>query len=124
MKVSGDLKDVFTGNLSLADRLDQKSKPSILFTARKPLRPPTVSVDNTSSDFFTLVEVIADDATGLLHRITLALFTLELDIRIAKIATKGDQIADIFYVRDLEGQKVEDKGQTHEIKSALLHQLG
>ena len=124
MKVSRDLKDVLSGNLSLIDRLDQKSKPSILSTARKPLRPPTVGVDNTSSDFFTLIEVIADDATGLLHRITLTLFTLGLDIRIAKIATKGDQIADIFYVRDLEGQKAEDKGRVHEIKSTLLHQLG
>jgi [protein-PII] uridylyltransferase len=60
---------------------------------------------------------------GLLYQITHTLFGLRLDIRIAKIATKGDQIADVFYVRDLEGQKVEDERQVIEIREALLHQL-
>ena len=54
---------------------------------------------------FTLIEVFADDRVGLLYMITHTLFNLELDIRMAKIATKADQIADVFYVRDLEGQK-------------------
>lgn len=52
--------------------------------------------DNGSFDFFTLIEVFADDRIGLLYRITRALFTLGIDIRIAKIATKGDQVADVF----------------------------
>jgi [protein-PII] uridylyltransferase len=49
-----------------------------------------VLADNGSFDFFTLIEVFADDRIGLLYRITRALFTLGIDIRIAKIATKGD----------------------------------
>jgi len=87
------------------------------------LRPPQVVIDNSSSDFFTLVEVFADDRVGLLHLITKTLFDLRLDIRIAKIATKGDQIADVFYVRDLEGQKIEDKEHLKEIEEALRYQL-
>jgi [protein-PII] uridylyltransferase len=55
--------------------------------------------------------------------LTHTLFNLRLDIGIAKIATKVDQIVDVFYVRDLEGQKVEDEEQVLEIKRAILHQL-
>ncbi len=70
-----------------------------------------------------MVEVFASDRIGLLYLITRTLFDLRLDIRIAKTGVKGDQIADVFYVRDLEGQKVEDEEQVKEIKRALIHQL-
>ncbi len=122
-KVTKDLEKTFKGKLSLPYRLGQKSTPSIISNVTPPSRPAQIHVDNAHSDFFTLIEVFADDRIGLLYLITRTLFDLRLDIRIAKIATKGDQIADVFYVRDLEGQKVEDKEQVEEVKKALLHQL-
>jgi len=122
-KVRKDLENRFKGKLSLTYRLDQKSQSSILSPRYPSPRPPQVIVDNASSDFFTLIEVFADDHIGLLYLITRCLFDLRLDIRIAKISTKGDQAADVFYVRDLDGQKVEDATQVEEIKKALLHQL-
>jgi [protein-PII] uridylyltransferase len=82
-----------------------------------------VHVDNEASDFFTLIEVFADDRIGLLYRITHALFTLGVDIRIAKIATKGDQVADVFYVLDLEGQKVMEQEKVEKIRDVLLKDL-
>ena len=122
-RLTRDLKAAFSDRSSLALRLKKKAAPSILSNNRTPKRPPSVIVDNDSSDFFTLIEVFSDDRLGLLYIITHALSTLGLDIRIAKIATKGDQIADVFYVRDLEGQKVEDKNQIEGIREELLHQL-
>jgi len=122
--VERDLKNTFKGKLSLAYRLGQKAEPSILSDRKKPSRPPKVIIDNESSDFFTLIEVFADDRVGLLYDITHTLFELRLDIRIAIIATKVDQIADVFYVRDLEGQKVKDEDQLKEIKEALDYKLG
>jgi [protein-PII] uridylyltransferase len=111
------------GELSLSSLLMEKAAPSILSMPSAPPRPPDVVVDNDSSDFFTVIEVFADDEIGLLHRITDTLFYLGLDIAIAKIATKADQIADIFYVRDLEGQKIADKQKVEEIRETLLHRL-
>jgi [protein-PII] uridylyltransferase len=118
-----DLESTMKGKLSLAYRLDQKSGRSILSAPNPPSRPPRVIIDNEASDFFTLIEIFADDRVGLLYRITRILFDLKLDIRIAKISTKVDQVADVFYVRDLDGQKVEDQSQVEEIKEALLHHL-
>ena len=122
-KIKRDLKNTFMGKLSLGYRLSEKAESSILSSGKSPTRPARVIVDNESSDFFTLIEVFADDHVGLLYLITHTLFSLRLDIRIAKIATMGDQIADVFYVRDLEGQKVEDEEQVMEIQEALLHEL-
>jgi [protein-PII] uridylyltransferase len=47
------------------------------------------------------------DFPGLLFRVTDALFKCGLDIWVAKIATKVDQVVDVFYVRDFDGQKVD-----------------
>jgi [protein-PII] uridylyltransferase len=122
-KIKKDFKNTITGKLSLVYRLSEKAETSLLSPIKKPAQPPRVIVDNESSDFFSLIEIFANDHVGLLYLITHTLFSLRLDIKIAKIATKGDQIADVFYVRDLEGQKVEDKEQVTEIQETLLYQL-
>jgi [protein-PII] uridylyltransferase len=119
-KVRADLKMIFQGELSLDERLQQRARPSVLTRTQKSFRQPDVRLDAASSDFFTLIEVFASDRVGLLYEITRTLFELKLDIRIAKISTKADQIADVFYVRDLEGQKLEDEKHLQEIRDALL----
>ena len=122
-KVEEDLALTFDGKLYLGYRLEKKAAPSIISKNLPPSRPPKIAFDNESSDFFTLIEVFADDRVGLLHIITRCLFELRIDIRIAKIATKGDQVADVFYVRDLVGQKLEDQEHLNEIENALLYQI-
>jgi [protein-PII] uridylyltransferase len=123
-RVRRDLKQTFEGKISLEHLLRQKSAPTVLSSPGKPSRPPQVIVNNDSSDFFTLIEIFSDDRVGLLYSVTSTLFHLNLDIRVAKIATKGDQVADVFYVRNLWGEKVEEEDQVREIRSALLHRLG
>lgn len=122
-KVNALLKNTFSGKISLSYRLSRKAAPSILSETGKPRRPPDVVIDNKSSDFFTVVEVFASDRIGLLYLITRTLFELRLDIRIARTGVKGDQIADVFYVRDLDGQKIGDEEQVKEIKESLIYQL-
>ncbi len=119
-KIRADLEMIFHGDLSLDERLEQRARPSVLSRSQKSFRRPDVLLDRSSSDFFTLIEVFATDRVGLLYEITRTLFDLGLDIRIAKISTKADQIADVFYVRDLDGQKIEDEMQLKEIREALL----
>jgi len=118
-----DVENVFRGNLLLEDRIREKSQPSILRPNYKPSHPQKIRVDNRALDFSTLIEVFADDRIGLLYKITRTIFELGLDIRIAKIATKGDQVADVFYVRDLEGRKVEDESELRKIVETLNEAL-
>jgi [protein-PII] uridylyltransferase len=122
-KVERDLKDTFSGAFDLGERLKEKAQPSILSRRKEWRGQPEIKIDNQSSDFFTLIEVFAEDRIGLLYQITHALFHVGLDIRIAKIATKKDQVADVFYVRDLDGEKVMDGEKVAQVKQALLQSL-
>ncbi len=83
-------------------------------------RVPEVVVDNGSSSFFTIIEVYARDFPGLLFLITDALFRCRLDVWVAKIGTRVDQVVDVFYVRDFDGQKVDSPDQVSEIKSTVM----
>lgn len=122
-RIREDLQRTFSGALALADRLEEKAKPSLISMDRTWHWPPEVRVDNEASDFFTIIEVFAEDRIGLLNRITRTLFHLKLDIGIAKIATKKSRVADVFYVRNLAGEKVMDEDQVEEIEKALFQTL-
>jgi [protein-PII] uridylyltransferase len=82
-----------------------------------------VEVDNDVSDFYTVVEAYTHDRLGLLYDLTQTLFTQGLSIYIARISTKVDQVVDVFYVRDFEGQKVDDPDRVKALKEALIEAL-
>ncbi len=122
-RAAGHLADTLTGKLNLKEALKEKLSSyrgsGLLKTGRK----SRVEVDNESSSFFTIIEVFTDDFPGLLHCITDALFSCKLDIWVAKIATKVDQVVDVFYVRDFDGQKVDTPEQEAMIKETILSAL-
>jgi [protein-PII] uridylyltransferase len=123
IRADQNLKAALSGELDLAEALREKMAR---YRSRKPQfsgRPHRVVVDNRSSSFFTLVEVFTYDFPGLLYSITDALYRLKLDIWVAKIATKVDQVVDVFYVRDLEGEKVDSPEQIEAIKAAIIERL-
>ncbi len=82
-----------------------------------------VLVDNESSDIYTILEVYALDRVGLLYTISRTLYDLQVRIYVAKITTKVDQAADVFYIRTHEGEKVTDPDQIREIRKALCFRL-
>jgi [protein-PII] uridylyltransferase len=82
-------------------------------------RPRRIQVDNQTSSFFTIVEVFTEDFPGLLFSITDALFRCQLDVWVAKIATNVDQVVDVFYVRDFDGQKVDDPDEVARIQATI-----
>ncbi len=86
-------------------------------------RPQRVQIDNTTSSFFTIVEVFTYDFPGVLFSITDALFRCRLDVWVAKIATHVDQVVDVFYVRDFDGQKVDLPEQVEQIRETILEAL-
>jgi [protein-PII] uridylyltransferase len=122
-KVRNDLHAVLAGAKSLDDALNEKLlsyRPALKSNSK---RPDKIVVDNENSSFFTIVEVYTEDFPGLLYRITNALYQCCLDVRIAKIATKVDQVVDIFYVRDMDGQKVVDAEKVSSLRNAIQEVL-
>jgi [protein-PII] uridylyltransferase len=122
-RAAADLKLALSGNMNLAKALEKKVRAFRTGIPKAGRRPHQVNIDNASSSFFTVIEVFTYDFPGLLFSITDALFQCGLDIWVAKIATKVDQVVDVFYVRDLEGQKVDSPEQVAGIKAAILERL-
>jgi [protein-PII] uridylyltransferase len=118
-----NLKAALAGNLDLSKSLKKKISAYRSHKAPISIRPHQIAIDNTSSSFFTIIEVYTYDFPGLLYSITHALFRCDLDIWVAKIATKVDQVVDVFYVRDLNGEKVDSPDQEEKIKKTILETL-
>jgi [protein-PII] uridylyltransferase len=108
--------------LGLAHRLAGKYRPIRSDDWQKYLkRQAQVVLDNETSDLYTIVEVYAEDRIGLLYDITHTLADFGLNISSAKISTKVDQVVDVFYVQDKNGQKISTHDLQEEIRNALLH---
>ena len=118
-----NLKAALAGKLDLSQALAKKVKNGSFIRPKASKVPHEIVVDNHSSSFFTIIEVFTYDFPGLLFTVTDALFMSGLDIWVAKISTKVDQVVDVFYVRDFDGQKVDSEEQTAVIKNAIEERL-
>jgi [protein-PII] uridylyltransferase len=79
-----------------------------------------VTIDLEGSDFATIVEIHADDEIGVLARVARTIADFELDVSTAKVATLGDRVVDVFYVRDATGAKLGDVGEIARLRGALV----
>jgi len=118
-KVKNDLAGVLKGSINVEDLVARGRRPSIVKERMARRIPSKVIVDNHSSDLCTIVDVYTHDRPGLLYTITNTLYRLGLYIAISKISTKVDQVADVFYVQDLEGRKIMDRKKLDEIVAKL-----
>ena len=83
-------------------------------------RPPVrVRLSNKISPHTTVVDVTAPDRLGLLHDLARALADLGLDIRLAKIATKGERAVDVFYVTTTGGAKLTSPAALARLRRAV-----
>lgn len=115
----GDLiQDVLNGSLHLPGVLATKSKKTRRQKAFS--LDPEVSIDNTVSNLFSVIEVSGLDRLGLLYDLTTALADLNLDIASAHIATFGERALDGFYVTDLMGEKITGPAKHKAIKDRLM----
>ncbi len=120
LRVERDLESVITGEHEIA--LLVAAAHHVQSAGRKFTRhvPTEVTVDNRTSEQFTVIDVFTQDRVGLLFAITHMLFKLGLLIHLARISTNADQALDVFYVSDRAGRKVTDLERMRELRAALL----
>ena len=124
-RVAADLDAVLDGRMALADKLIERSRSYERRYRRTAARPADarVLVDNDASARATVIEVRAPDGVAVLHRITAALATCGLDVRLARVSTIGHEVVDAFYVTDRAGEKVLDDEALAAVELAVLRQL-
>jgi [protein-PII] uridylyltransferase len=114
------LADVLAGQKRVDEVIARAERPGLLSRKFTPRVATEVVVDNAVSSEFTVVDVYTHDRIGVLYRIASTFFRLGLDIHIAKITTNVDQVLDVFYVSEANGQKSK---RAAEIREALFAAL-
>ena len=82
-----------------------------------------IAIDNRASASQTVIEIVTRDRPGLLFALANALHELGLSIAVAKINTEGNRVADVFYVTEAGGAKIEPGARTQEIRGRLIEVL-
>jgi [protein-PII] uridylyltransferase len=85
--------------------------------------PPRVLIDNKASAAHTVIEVNGRDRPALLFDLTRALTQQGIQIAGAKIATYGEKVVDVFFVKDVFGLKIEHDSKLGEIRKTLFRVL-
>ncbi len=122
-KLESELRAAVAGELSLDAVSNAPHHLAHTRQFRTFVEPPHVTIDNTSSDSHTVIEVKAQDSLGLLYNLTRVMYEHGLDIALAKISTEANRAIDVFYVTDGEGRKLLDEERQVAVKTTFLSAL-
>src|SRR5579872_1006470 len=117
-RIAKGVEDALRGKIRLTDIIAAKRKPDPragAFTVA-----PEVTISNSLSNRFTVIEISGLDRPGLLYEVTSALSNLNLNIGSAHIVTFGEKAVDTFYVTDLTGSKIASPARQAAIKRHML----
>jgi [protein-PII] uridylyltransferase len=92
------LQAVVAGQSDVRALLKNRER-SVLFR-RAPMvrRTPVIYFDNEHSRRYTVLELVADDAPGLLHRVSRVISEHGVDVDLVLISTEGQKAIDVFHI--------------------------
>jgi len=96
------LSDAIAGRADITTMLhDQHTDTPPRLTPRK---SPVIYFDNDSSPRYTILELVVDDAPGLLHRISRVISQRGCAVDLVLISTEGERAIDVFHLRKGESK--------------------
>ena len=105
-KIRKDMKSVISGLLRLDQEFAKMKSKWWRIETRLFKRTGKVKIEFESYEKYTIIDIFSPDRLGFLYQVTNKMNQLGLSIYFAKIATRGDDIVDSFYVLDASGKKI------------------
>jgi [protein-PII] uridylyltransferase len=115
---------VLAGEERVADLIARQQRPVRGARRIASHTPPSVQVRNDVSDFYTVIDVNADDRLGLLYDLTRTITAHDLEIYVSKATTVLDQAADSFYVKSSDQKRLLDDDAVDRLQRDLLVVVG
>jgi [protein-PII] uridylyltransferase len=91
------LDEVVSGKTDVTALLQSK-EGSVLTRRALVRRKPVVYFDTAHSQRYTVLELVADDAPGLLHRVSRVISDHGIDVDLVLITTEGQKAIDVFHI--------------------------
>ena len=104
-----ELADVVSGRSDVYAHLRARERGA-LHRRGAPRFAPTIHTDNQSSRRYTILDIIANNALGLLHRISRVISRHGCDVDLVLISTEGEKAIDVFHITKA-GAKLSDAAQ-------------
>ncbi|HPI92951.1 MAG TPA: [protein-PII] uridylyltransferase [Deltaproteobacteria bacterium] len=117
-RITEHFRAACTGKLDIASGVDG-TRPLRTESAIRSSSRPRVTLDNTFSDFFTLIDVHSPRRFGQLYRTARTISSLGLDIHRAFLSHTGDPCTDVFYVVDEFGEKITEAGMMKKVEQEI-----
>jgi [protein-PII] uridylyltransferase len=94
-----------------------RGREASMMYRRRQREEPRLHFDNEHSQKYTVLEIVADDAPGLLHRISRVVSEQACDLELALIATEGRKAIDVLHLTKAGKKLVEPE------RNSLKHGL-
>jgi [protein-PII] uridylyltransferase len=102
------LKGVVAGSLDVRALLRGRER-SLVYRRRREMET-SINIDNEHSRRHTVLEVVTDDAPGLLHRLSRVISDQGCDVDLVLISTEGRKAIDVLHVTK-QGRKLDQADQ-------------
>jgi len=117
VQIQQDINDTLNKKRDLAKLLKEQDRSNKVYARPKSAIEPLIKVriDNSTSQKFSILEVRAPDHMGMLYIITAYLAQEHLDVAAALVDTLGNEVIDVFYIRDQDSNKITDTAKLDNI---------
>jgi [protein-PII] uridylyltransferase len=103
------LEAAVSGRIDVADRLHAREH-SVFHHARVRRFAPVIHADNHASKRYTILDIVASNEIGLLHRISRVISRHGCSVALVLISTEGAKAIDVFHITS-EGGKLSPAAQ-------------